>query len=173
MGIPPLKHVVDDLLTITPATASVQTITLAKGTINPNYITNNTDIRNGSIIRSMTLQLDISVNNPTDANGSIDYDWYVGFNIANAQSLPNPNSVGGSDLAPQIFHQDQGQFGMSTTAGTGVCPASHVVRLVLKVPRSWSKFANDDQLQFRIQKSVTNGTALLVKLRAIYYEIFP
>lgn len=171
---PPLKHVVDDLLTITPANGSVQTITLVKGTINPNYITNNTDVRKGSLVRSINLLIDFGINNPFDANGTIIYDWYIGFNIANAQTLPNPNSVGGSDLAPQVFHQDHGLFPLTTiNTSTGVVQPPHLIRLNLKIPKSWQRINVDDQIQLVIQKSVAVGTALLAKVKVIYYEVYP
>lgn len=172
--IPPLKHVVDDLLNIPAATASVQIVTLAVGTVNPNYVVNNNNVRNGSLVTKMTLLLDISPSGglTTDASFNMYYDWYICFNIAGAQVLPAPNSVGGSVLAPQIFKQEQGIFAFANAVQTSY-PAPHVLRIDLSIPRSYQRINDTDTIEFRIQKSVMTSQALNIKLKCIYKEIFP
>lgn len=177
MGMPPLKHVIDDILNIPYNNTSVQTITLAKGTINPNYTTTNTDVRNGSKITKITILIDIITNVCNDTASVCFYDWYVAFNIAGAQTLPNPNSVGGTDLLGQIFHQDQGALQM---VGTNTGPVSaiigpQVIRLELNIPRAWQVINRDDQLQLLVQKSSMNNSAnaFQFKVKAIYKEIYP
>lgn len=176
MAMPPLKHVVDDLLTIPYNNTSVQTITLAKGVINPNYVSSNTDVRNGSKITKITLLIDVVSNLPWDTCGFLLYDWYVAFNIAGAQTLPNPNAVGGSDILQQVFHQDQGaiQFMGQNTIGS-VINQIHVIRLELNIPKSWQIINRDDQIQLLVQKSIMNNSSnnFNFKVKAIYKEIYP
>lgn len=175
MGYPPLKHVLDDLFSIAPATTATQVVTLAVGTINPNYIGTNNQVRNGSLVTKLTILLDIgpTANTPLDADGSLFYDWYIAFNIAGAQALPNPNAVGGSVLAPQVFHQDQGMFDF-TNSGTVVSyPAAHVIRVEVNVPKSWQRLNDTDTIELRFQKSAMISQTLNVKLKCIYKEIFP
>lgn len=173
MGIPPLKHVLDDLFSIAAATSSVQIVTLAVGTINPNYYSNNNNVRNGSKITKINLLLDFTpyATVPTDADVQMQYDWYVAFNINGAQVLPNPNAVGSSSLQSQVFHQDQGTFNFNGS-NTNSMP-SHVVRLTIDVPRTWQQLNENDTIEFRIQKSVMATQQLGVKLKCIYKEIFP
>lgn len=177
MGMPPLKHVVDDILTIPYNNTSVQTITLAKGVINPNYVSSNTDVRNGSKITKITLLIDIICANPFDSVNNVFYDWYVAFNIAGSQSLPNPNSVGGSDLLQQVFHQEQGCMQFMNTGGptSPVIQGPQVIRLELNIPRAWQILNRDDQIQLLVQKSIMNtvGNQFNFKVKAIFKEIYP
>lgn len=175
MGMPPLKHVIDDLLAIPYNNVSVQTITLAKGTINPNYVTTNTDVRNGSKITKITLEIDIIPTVSYDANQLCFYDWYIAFNVAGAQTLPNPNTVGGSDLLNQVFHQDQGIFQFVSANNSGPVNSAHVIRLSLNIPRTWQVLNRDDQIQLLVQKSAlaTTGNSLQFKVKCIYKEIYP
>lgn len=173
MGIPPLKHVLDDLLVIPAATVTDQVLIIAKGTINPNYYANNNQVRNGSIITSLNILIDFYI---TDALNDADfaqlYDWYVAFNINGAQTLPNPNNVGSSPLQSQIFHQDQGVFPL-TTANATAFPAPHLIRLKLDIPKMWRQINDNDQLELHIIKSIQGSNKLNAKIKIIYKEIFP
>lgn len=178
MVFPPLKHVVDDLLLIPAATVATQIITLAVGTINPNYTSSNTNVRNGSKVTRLNLMLDIAPTFGADVDAFVLYDWYIAFNIAGAQSLPAPNAVGNSDYLTQVFHQDQGVFQLIPTVNpaTGISN-SHVIRLTLDIPKAWQVVNKDDTIEFHIIKSVMGNVAansgLQVKLKCIYKEIFP
>lgn len=177
MGMPPLKHVVDDLLNIPYNNTSVQTITLAKGVINPNYVSSNTDVRNGSKITKITILIDCIPLLVSDTSDVMIFDWYVAFNIAGAQALPAPNSVGGSDLLQQVFHQDQGMIQLVNNSGVGIAATNtpYVVRLELNIPRAWQVLNRDDQIQLLVAKSALLNTsnAMYFKVKAIYKEIYP
>lgn len=174
MVMPPQKHVVDDLLAIPYNNVSTQFITLVKGKLNPDYTASNTDVRAGSKVTKLTLQVDVCPLFPTDSTNAVQYDWYIAYNIANAQTLPAPNAVGGSDVLSQIFHQD-GSYIQMLNSGTGVWQKGDVYRLSLAIPTSWQTINRDDQIVFGIIKSSMNNTsnALEVKLKCIYKEIYP
>lgn len=148
---------------------------MAKGTVNPSNYVNITDVRNGSKIFGILLQLDFALHGATltsDTSGSMVYDWTVDFNINGAQTLPNPNTIGSSPLQTQVFHQDGGIFPIGSTSG-GSSPNTHVVRLFVAIPKAWSQINDNDVIALRVQKSAMTTISLDVKIRAIYKEIFP
>lgn len=173
MAQPPLKHVLDDLLVIPAGNVTDQVVILAKGTLNPTYYTNNNQVRNGSIITSMNILIDFYITDAlNDADFALLYDWYIGFNINGAQTMPNPNSVGSTPLQSQIFHQDGGVFPLTTASATAF-PGVQLIRLNLKIPKMWHQVNENDQIELHVIKSIQASNKLNCKIKVIYKEIFP
>lgn len=170
MAIPPLKHIIDQQVSGANISAGNQTFILAKGVVNPNSYTTATDCRNGSIITSMSIQLDIT----DQALNSIDfYDWYVWFNIGGAQSQPTPNSTNISVIKNQIFHQDGSLHLNNQLTAVGVyMPRIATWRLQIQIPRSFRQLNENDQIELVIRGG-PNSTGTSIKLKVIYKEIFP
>lgn len=175
--IPPMKHVLDDIFTIAAGTVSDQVVNLAVGTLNPDPYTTNNAVRNGSKVGDIKLMLDIYSTKPYDANLAIIFDWYVGFNINGAQSMPAPNAVGNSHLKNQIFHQDQGVIPLAGAVGS---PADSVAnnelakwRVKIGIPTQYRQINEGDVIEFHIIKAANVTPGTVVKLKAIYTEYFP
>lgn len=160
MAIPPLKHIVEQ--TVTAANLStVQTFDIAEGVINPNPYTTATNVRNGSIIRSINFEVDW-----LDSSGAPNsFDFYIWFNINGTQTVVNPS--GGANISHtknQIMHQ-------------GGCLAAnlntvHKFRFHLTIPNSWKQINEGDKIQFIFIGGANSATSS-IKMRAIYKEIFP
>lgn len=171
VGMPPQKHVIDSGATsITSTTKS--TIELAKGVLNPDYSANPTNVRVGSIIKGLSIQLDVCMD-VADSNANPVYmDWYIGYNIDGAQTQPNPGSVGSSDLMSQVFHEDGCLIPINTATSVGAINARmNTWRLYVKIPRSWEKLMRGDiiNLVFKFDTAVK----MWLKAKVIYYEVFP
>lgn len=166
-----MKHITDDSLTW--SNASNQFITLVKGALNPDPYTNANNVRAGSIVRHIEIMIDYGTDTSSDATGLHQYDWYVWYNVNQAQVQPIPNSVNVSHLKNQVFQQGSGQFGLAKTASaTVIPPAHHVIRLSINIPK-WAQQINDGdaiELVFAQNNSTNNWTA---KVKSIYKEIFP
>lgn len=176
MPQPPMKHVLDDLLSIPHGTVTDQVINLAVGTVNPDPYTTNNAVKNGSIIGTMSLQLDVYLDQNYDAGQTAClFDWYVGFNINGQQTMPNPNNVGASHVKNQIFHQDQGVLEVSAqAANVAVRPPKPLVwRVQIAIPRLYHQVNEGDVIEFHIIKSVMSTADLNVKLKCIYKEYYP
>lgn len=169
--IPPLKHIIDQVATGQNA-STVQSFDLAVGTLNPDPYTSANNVRNGSIITAMIIELDVA--DQGLVSGSFNFDWYVWFNIAGAQTIVNPaGGVNISKTKNQIFHQDGS---MDTrivfTSASGFAPWVHKWRTVISIPRSYQQINDLDKIQF-VYVSSNNTATLNLKLRVIYKEIFP
>lgn len=170
--MPPLKHVIDrtgsgvNLFTTTA-------IDLAIGTLNPDPISAGGEklVRNGSIIRQMTLQLD--VNDAQNTTGVNFYDWYIWFNVAGAQALADPAAVNPSLTKMQIFHQDGFMSSVGNMTSIGVVD-HHVSswRLVINIPRAYQQVNDGDKIQF-VHKGGSNQAIMDYKLKVIYKEYYP
>lgn len=169
MAIPPLKHVIDQVV-MGANMSTVQNFPIAQGTVNPNSYTTAYQVRNGSIIRTITLELDYQ---DGVVNASNTFDWYIWFNIGGAQARPNPNSVNISVIKNQIFHQDGALYKIGFSTGVGLYPVdTKKWRLVIQVPRSFQQVNENDTIEFVYINSNNNATADL-KAKVIYKEIFP
>lgn len=168
---PPKKHIVDNLINIPAANTSVQILTLAVGTFNPNYVTNSNNVKAGSKIAKMLLQIDAVAYPPNDANSALIFDWFVCFNIAGAQTFAAPNSAASDTKTNQIFHQEQGILSLPTALG-GV-PPPYVMRLSIDIPKSWQILNDLDTIELHIAKNVLVSAAFFFKVKAIYKEIYP
>lgn len=168
MGIPPLKHVIDDQV-LGGNFSTTQVLTLAQGTVNPNSYTTPLQVRNGSIIRQIILQIDFQ-GGSTSANFM---DWYVWFNIAGAQARPNPNSVNISAIKNQVFHQDGCLYALiSFTAVSVVAPNINKWRVVIDIPKSFQQINENDAIEL-VWITSNNNAQDNIKIKAIYKEIFP
>lgn len=173
MGIPPQKHVVDSGSTSVTSTAKTS-FEIAKGVINPDYSANPSNVRVGSIIKGIVLQFDAVMDVGASNANNIYLDWYVGFNIDGQQTaqLPNPGSVGSSDIMQQIFHEDGAILKVPSTASVNSQWQNPVSwRLYIKVPKSWEKLNRGDQIQLYFK--FDTAQKCWIKVKAIYYEIFP
>lgn len=171
MGIPPQKHVIDSGATsITSTTKS--TVELAKGVLNPDYSANPSNVRVGSVVTGMVIQLDVTPDEGSFNANPVYFDWYIGYNIDGAQTQPNPGAVGSSDLMSQVFHED-GSLSLLPTAAqlAGQFLKQTSWRLYVKIPKSYQKLMRGDiiNLVFKFDTAIKHW----IKVKVIYYEIFP
>lgn len=159
------------MVNIPPANTSVQIVTLAVGAFNPNYVTNANNVKAGSKVASLHLQIDAIAYPPNDTNSALIFDWFICFNIAGSQTFVAPNTVASDTKTNQIFHQDQGMLSLPTAVG-GV-PPPYVWRGVVKIPKSWMIVNDTDTIELHIAKSAMATCALYFKIKAIYKEIYP
>lgn len=175
MAMPPLKHVIDQQSVATNLNAASLVIPIAVGTVNPNSYTTPTQVRHGSKVTRLTLQLDFSdLLTSGSVGGAQNFmDWYVWFNVGGTQARPNPNSVNISTLKNQIFHQDGTIFTLfqSTAVGYAV-PWKNSWRVDISIPRSYQQVNENDVIELVINSSV-NAASSCVKVKVIYKEIFP
>lgn len=171
MAIPPLKHVVDQVVTNANISAVFQVIPIAVGTINPNSYTTSTQCRNGSLVKKITLQIDAVDFTATGQGNQL--DWYIWFNIGGVQARVNPNLINGSVTKNQIFHQDGAMIAMNALTAVGVeVPWIHKWRVEINVPRSLQQINENDAIELVFSSSI-NAANMNLKVRAIYKEIFP
>lgn len=172
MGIPPLKHVVDSG-TVSVASAAQTIFNIATGVLNPDYISNPTNVRAASIIRKVHLQIDL-VRYPlaVDAGGNANYfDMYVGFNINNNQVMPIAGSTGNSKINNQIFWEEGCLITYPKTEADLTEVWHKVWRVDISIPQAWSKIMDGDTLNLYFKSSIADGYFL--KIKAIYKEIYP
>lgn len=172
VAIPPLKHVVDQVVTNANISAAFQVFPICVGTINPNSYATATQCRNGSLVKKLTLQIDV-----VDLNGSggapNEIDWYIWFNIGGVQARVNPNLINGSVTKNQIFHQDGAMICMNIITAVGIeVPWVHKWRVEIMIPRSLQQINENDAIEAVFSSSV-NAATTSIKFRAIYKEIFP
>lgn len=169
--MPPLKHIIDNNNGLVNISSTPNVTTIAVGTINPNSYSTPSQVRNGSLIKKLTIQLDI-----IDANtNSIEYiDWYVWFNIGGTQARPFPDStVDTNNLRNQIFHQDgMLAYNASVTAAGYIPIWKNSWRVELNVPASWQQLNENDKIELVIGGGA-NTTEIAIKVKVIYKEIFP
>lgn len=168
-----MKHVVD-IVNAGQAGGATLTARLALGTLNPDPYTNVDNVKAGSIIRALEIQLDVVAEN-AHFSGNIDYmDWYVWFNINGVQVAARPDIVGGSHLKNQVFHQEGGLFreAQQVTAVGIVSMVPMTWRLSLVLPRQWRQVNDGDtiELVYRYSDATVNHD---LKLKCIYKEYFP
>lgn len=156
MTLPPRKHVVDKG-PVQVASNVTQSDTVILGTINPIPYTNPTNIATDSRVYSVQFMLDVCAQPPaTDAtNGKI--DWFLGFNINGAQTLPAPDNVGQSTIQNQIFHQDFTLNPLPAATSNALQPRIYSWRINLKIPKAWVRFGQGDQIQFAIKNTAADG----------------
>lgn len=171
----PIKHILDDTVT-DEAGAVVRTINLVQGvTAADPYNAAQSQVNAGSaIVRQIVLMLEIVQNPSVVSTGILDrFDWYVWFNVAGAQSAPDPRTVGQYDLKNQVFHQDHALLGgQITTAGTAFWQgnagrASWHVKI--NIPTWAQKINKDDTIELKYVHSDSASNKWL-KLKAIFME---
>lgn len=174
MRMPPQKHIIDSGATSNASTAQTSLL-LVKGTINPDPFTNNFECRAGSIIGAMAIQIDIVPEAGQLHSAPTFFDWGIFFNINDSQTAPSMDDVMGSagaDLLNQVIHQDGCLLSQVPVAGTQTAPYNEKSwRLLVKIPRSWSKLGRGDTIRLYFKFSNTNTHWL--KIRVIYKEYFP
>lgn len=169
MGIPPLKHVIDGNATSQNA-FTTQVVQIAVGTINPNSYTTPAQVRNGSLIRKITLQFDY-IDQQVSALDTM--DWYIWFNIGGAQARPDPVGTNPSVLKNQIFHQDGAlSMQLQATAVSTYVPWVNKWRLEIAVPRAFQQVNENDTIEL-VYRTTQNAGVSNFKWKIIYKEIFP
>lgn len=173
--MPPQKHIVDSGITSNSSTSQTSLL-LAKGVINPDPYTTNTDCRAGSIIGDMALMLDIVQDNSVNGTplGPMYIDWGVFYNINDQQTPPtldNPMGSAGADLLNQLFHVDQCFIYFPVSAGDVTAPQPRSWRVQIGIPKSFRKIMRGDTIRF-YYKSSSSGK-FWIKVRVIYKEYWP
>lgn len=169
--IPPHKHIVQVYQTAQNISAAGNGVTLAVGTLNPDPYTNVTNVRNGSIIRQIHLQIDVLWQDSAAHHDS--YEWYVWFNINGAQTQPDPQSTNASHLKNQIIHQDGRITSNVVFSSVGIFePRVSRWRLVINIPR-WAQQLNDGDKIELVHRNAVNAAIVDYRIVAIYKEIYP
>lgn len=168
---PPQKHVIDSGSTSVTSTAK-STLEIVKGVLNPDYTANPSNVKVGSLVTGMVLQIDVVSDVPITNANPVYFDWYIGYNIDQGQTLPNPGAVGSSDLMGQVFHEDGSLIPVpsaTTTSSAQNHPA--VWRTYVKIPKSYRKIMRGDVIQFVFK--FDTAVKMWLKVKAIYYEVYP
>lgn len=163
--MPPQKHIYQSAGFFTNFNTN-GTFILAKGVLNPDPYTNHNNVRNGSLIKAITIQLDWAVD--VSPHEEV-LEWYVWFNVGGAQTQPDPQAVGNSILKNQVFHQDGGFAALFSSIGA-VRPRSW--RVTVMVPRSLQQINESDQIEL-VMKTGDNSASCAYRVCAIYKEYFP
>lgn len=164
-----MKHVVD-VVNNGQAGGATLFAQLALGTLNPDPYTNVTNVKAGSKIFALELQIDMC----QEITG-IDYvDWYIWFNINGVQAQPRPDIAGSSHLKNQIMHQEGALFqnGQNLTSVGVVKLDPKVWRLNIRIPRGWQQINDGDSIEF-VYRFSNAGINHDTKIKCIYKEIFP
>lgn len=171
--MPPLKHVIDNIFvgTNTSYAGGAPNVTqIAIGTVNPNSYTTQQQVRNGSIIKKITVQIDLFSN----SHDTVDiYDWFIWFNIGGTQARPTANLVNPSVIKNQVFHQDGALFTANQDTAIGVwLPRIASWRVEINIPRSLQQINENDVIEL-VQQGGANASTTNMKVKVIYKEIFP
>lgn len=170
--MPPQKHIIEFDNTTIASTAQTSFL-LAKGVINPDPFTDATQCRVGSILGDMTVQLDFTIDTASHVGVIQQVDWYIGYNINDAQTMPTANNIMGSagaDLLSQVFHQDGCMMQSAVSTGTAPYNVSQW-RVQVSIPKSWRKIMRGDTVRLFVKMG--NAANTFVKLRVIYKEYYP
>lgn len=166
------KHVVD-IATTQITSSAKQGFTLMLGAINPIPYTNPTNVGVDSHVFGMSLMLEVSPGTSVaNANGHMQIDWFVAFNIAGNQTFPDPGNTGTSVINNQIFHEDQAMFVIPTASTANPStfqPAKWNVNV--RIPKAWTRFGQNDQILFQIKCDTADQ--YLFKLKLIFTEFLP
>lgn len=171
----PIKHVLDDTV-IGEAGNAIRNIHLVQGvTAADPYNAAQSQVNAGSaIVTSILLLLEVTQDcSSTVSSGLIDrFDWYVWFNIAGAQSAPDPRIVGQNDLKNQVFHQGHAVIGGAVTAqitlqNARMGGASWEVKI--NIPK-WAQKINKDDLIDLVYIHSDAAANKFLKLKAIFME---
>lgn len=172
----PIKHILDDTVT-DEAGAVVRSIHLCQGVTGADpYAAAQSAVNAGSaIVKRIHLMLEVAVNNSIVNNAYFDrFDWYIWFNIAGAQSAPDPRTAGQYDLKNQIFHQGHALLGVAVTAasnnGSFVQAGRATWDMIINIP-TWAQKINKDDLIDLVYVHSDSAANKWLKLKAIYFEI--
>lgn len=172
MAQPPQKHVVD-VINTGEVGAATRTVQLALGTLNPDPYTNVTNVKAGSKVTVITVQLDTNVEAPAAGHFPDYFDWFLWFNINGAQTTPRPDLVGQSHLKNQIFHQDGAiEFVSGITAANTLVAKGLTWRAHIVIPRQWQIVNDGDTIEL-VYRWADGTNTHDTKVKAIYKEIYP
>lgn len=142
---------------------------IAIGTVNPNSYTVPQQVRNGSKIVKLNIEVDF-----VDVAITVGtFDAYVWFNIGGTQARPVPGAANPAVIKNQIMHQIGCLTQLFQSTAVGIAsPWMHKFRLEINVPRSLQQINENDTIEFVFQTSIAAATSS-VKFRCIYKEIYP
>lgn len=164
MPQPPMKHIVESNA-LGEAGGVRRDIVVVQGAINPDPFANLNQVKAGSIVQSIDVDLEFAIDT-TQVAGSLEalVDFYFFYNINGAQVPPTNLLVGQSHLKNQVFFQDQA-FVIAQK------PASF--RFNLRIPRAYQQINDGDQIVFAYKwvSLVTGNSGNSWKF--IYKEYFP
>lgn len=174
--MPPMKHIVDTTVT-DEAGAVIRQLPIAIGTVNPDpYNALNYQVKAGSIIATINMEVEIWINNKTTASTIISdrLDWFIWFNVAGAQSPPDPRTAGTADTKNQILHIQQAVLGCSTVAVTSALNVTQRVTYAFPIhlPKWARQLMKDDRIELVYVFSDSAATHNL-KMKNVYLEFYP
>lgn len=127
-----------------------------------------------AVVTFMDINIEVGSYNHTNLSPDVweDIAFYIGFNIANQQTMPSPFALNQSDIKNQIFWSGRIQLGKATVASTS--PSTHSYRhwhIPLAIPKAFQTFNKDDHLSLFFQATENTATKQ-VNLNVIYKEFF-
>lgn len=170
----PIKHILDDTVT-DEAGAAVRTVNIVQGVTNADpYNVAQSQVNGGSaVITKLVIMLEFAINVGIVNTGLLDrLDWYLWFNVAGAQTAPDPRTAGQSDLKNQIFHMDQALLGGPTAINSAEQQATKAFatwHLVVNVPKWAQKINKDDTIELKYVHSDSAANKWL-KMKVIFME---
>lgn len=170
----PIKHILDDTVT-DEAGAVVRTINIAQGITNADpYNVAQSQVNAGSaIVTKLLIMMEVFQNCSIACTNALDrFDYYLWFNVAGAQTAPDPRTAGQSDLKNQIFHMGHALLGGNTVAATniGTTPTSRASwSMVVNIPKWAQKINKDDTIELKYVHS-DSAANKWIKLKVIFME---
>lgn len=166
MPQPPQKHVIESNALLEASNVS-RDIDIAIGAINPDPFTNLNQVRAGSYVQAVSIQLDFAIDDAVAVGNPVLLEWFIWYNINGAQTPPTPLLIGQSHLKNQVFIAD-GALVSAQDARRGA-----VFRLILRIPKTYQMINDGDKITLRYK--YISGTAVNCDTRwkFIYKEYFP
>lgn len=157
------------------AGGAIRTITLVNGvTAADPYNVAQSQVNAGSaVVTWLDLSIEFVVDTFIASAAFVQrIDWQIFFNIAGAQSVPDPRVSGTSDLKNQIIHSAGAFIGGNTagqTNGGDINFARVVYNIHIAIPKWAQKINKDDQIQFNYIYSDATANKC-TKLKGIFME---
>lgn len=114
-----------------------------------------------AIVPFMDINIECASFNHTTVSPDVweDICFYIGFNIANQQTMPSAFALNQSDIKNQILYVARFWLGKATVASTS--PSTHAYRhwhIPLKIPKQYQSFNRDDHLSIFLQATENTST---------------
>lgn len=153
----PIKHVLNDAKLSQAGNAQYH-ITLVQGVTNADpYGAAQSQVNAGAaIVTHLSLSFTVWIDPqtvPCATSCFQDFNWYIWFNVAGAQTRPVSYSVGTNDLKNQVFVQGRGKLSGVMAATTNLIAGSEIIRnfdVEVNIPKWAQKINKDDVIEFVI-----------------------
>lgn len=166
MPMPPQKHIVESDALGEAGNVS-RDIDIVIGAINPDPFTNLNQVKAGSYVQALSVEMDYNCDTPPAAANPAVLEWFIWYNINGAQTPPTPLLVGQSHLKNQVFMQGGGLF----TNADARRAASF--RFMLRIPKAYQMINDGDKITLRYKYIQGTPDNFDTRWKFIYKEYFP